>query len=365
MSSATDSRWQMIKLLFLSFLFASGLWYMVIGSAQIEDMVELRVDYRSLPAGLVVRDGMVHKISVRLRGPSELLRGLHARDLVYSVDLSGVQRGANAVPINVDSLLELKAYEMLDVSPSRLVLEIDALIERVLPLEPIIAPLPENSSLRLTNVLLEPSFVTVKGPESLVRPLEQLTINFDPTQDSVEGTRAVSLAIAAPQQVDISPPVTTLRYTLALKTETLEVQRVVQLDADDRSAFSVEPSRVSLTVEVPEGRVKDAEYQAAIRVVVRPPESLVVGASADMPVLVVLPAGARLVRVAPSEISIVRLAPAPTAIPSVIPSVVPSALPAGEPSGALDTQNKRPSVSPPSRTTMQDITGAARGIDIR
>ena len=304
MSSVTESHWQTVKYILLSLLLAVGLWYVVIGSAQVEAQFDLRVDYRGLPEGLVVRDGMVNRISVRLRGPGELLRGLHSRDLAYTVDLSEVKKGANVLPLSVDSLTDLKSYEVVDVSPSRLVLEVDALTERVLPLEVNIAPLPDEAPLRLTNVLLEPSFVTVKGPESLVKPLEHLSVSFDPNQDMDEGTRAMNVAVAGPDQVDITPPVTTLRYTLALKTAELELRRVVQLYAEARARYDVKPRSVSLGVEVPEGRVRDAEYQAAIRVVVRPPQLTTPGSGAEAPVLVVLPAGARLVRVSPSTVTI-------------------------------------------------------------
>lgn len=304
MSSVTESHWQTVKYILLSLLLAVGLWYVVIGSAQVEAQFDLRVDYRGLPSGLVVRDGMVNRISVRLRGPGELLRGLHSRDLSYTVDLSGVKKGANVLPLSVDNLTDLKSYEVVEVAPSRLVLEVDALTERVLPLEVNITPLPDDAPLRLTNVLLEPSFVTVKGPESQIKPLEHLSVSFDPNQDLNEGTRAMSVAIAGPEQVDITPPVTTLRYTLALKTTELELRRVVQLDAEDRARFDVRPRTVDLSVEVPEGRVRDAEYQAAIRVVVRPPRLAAPGDSAEAPVLVVLPAGARLARVSPSAVTI-------------------------------------------------------------
>lgn len=309
MSSVTESHWQTLKYILLSFLLAVGLWYAVIGSAQVEAQLDLRVDYRGLPEGLTVRDGMVNKISVRLRGPAELLRGLHSRDLTYTADLSGVQKGANVLPLNVDSLADFKAYEVVDVTPSRLVLEVDALTERVLPLEVNITPLPDDAPLRLTHVLLEPSFVTVKGPESRVKPLEHLTVAFNPNQDMTEGARAVSVAIAGPDQVEITPPVTTLRYTLSLKTSELELRRAVQLDAEGRARYAVTPRTVALTVEVPEARVRDAEYQAAIRVVVRPPELATPGDRAEVPVLVVLPAGARLVRVEPSVVTITRNAP--------------------------------------------------------
>ena len=91
-----------------------------------ETQVELRVEYAACPTDSSAA-GMVNHISVRLRGSAELLRNLHSRDLVYTVDLSGVQRGATALPLAVDSMPDFKAFEILEIMPSRLVLEADAL----------------------------------------------------------------------------------------------------------------------------------------------------------------------------------------------------------------------------------------------
>ena len=44
MSSVTESHWQTVKYILLSLLLAVGLWYVVIGSAQVEAQFDLRVD---------------------------------------------------------------------------------------------------------------------------------------------------------------------------------------------------------------------------------------------------------------------------------------------------------------------------------
>ena len=104
MSSISNSRIQTVLFALLSLVIATGLWYLVVGRDHVETQVELRVEYRGLPEGLIIREGMVNHISVRLRGSAELLRNLHSRDLVYTVDLSGVQRGATALPMAAPSL---------------------------------------------------------------------------------------------------------------------------------------------------------------------------------------------------------------------------------------------------------------------
>ena len=99
MPSASSSRWQTAFSVLLSLVIATGLWYLVVGRDHVETQVELRVEYRGLPSNLVIGDGMVNQLSVRLRGSAELLRNLHSRDLVYTVDhgrLNGIKSADSA-----------------------------------------------------------------------------------------------------------------------------------------------------------------------------------------------------------------------------------------------------------------------------
>lgn len=301
MSSINNSRLQTVLSVLLSLVIATGLWYLVVGRDHVETQVELRVEYRGLPDGLIIREGMVNHISVRLRGSAELLRNLHSRDLVYTVDLSGVQRGATALPLAVDSMPDFKAFEILEIMPSRLVLEADALTERVVPLENKMLPLPADSPYLISHAILEPSFVTVKGPETQVNSLDRLIVVYDPTKNASEGPHEANVAIVAPPQVEITPPVTTLRYSLDLKTQNVTLSREIQLDNDDEG-YSVRPDQASVEISVPEALVEDRDYLDAVRVIVRQPADFTPGDSAEVTPIVMLPSGAGLISIEPPTV---------------------------------------------------------------
>ena len=301
MSSLSNSRLQSVLSVLLSLVIATGLWYLVVGRDHVETQVELRVEYRGLPEGLIIREGMVNHISVRLRGSAELLRNLHSRDLVYTVDLSGVQRGATALPLAVDSIPDFKAFEILEIMPSRLVLEADALTERVVPLENKMLPLPADSPYLISHAILEPSFVTVKGPETQVNSLDRLIVVYDPTKNASEGPHEANVAIVAPPQVEITPPVTTLRYSLDLKTKEVTLTRDIQLDNEDEG-FSVRPDSAEVEISVPEALVEDRDYLDAVRVIVRQPSNFMPGDSAEVTPIVMLPSGSGLISIDPSTV---------------------------------------------------------------
>lgn len=299
MFSISNSRIQTVLFALISLIIATGLWYIVVGRDHVETQVELRVEYRGLPDGLIIREGMVNHISVRVRGSAELLRYLHSRDLFYTVDLSDVQRGATALPLAVDSIPEFKAFEILEVIPNRLVIEADALTERVVPLEHKLLPLPEDSPYLISHPILEPSFVTVKGPETQVNSMERLVVVYNPAKNASEGQHEANVAIAAPPQVEITPPVTTLRYALEVKTTTVTLKRDILLDSEN-SRYKVSPSIATVEISVPEALAEDKDYLDAVRVIVREPASLTQGDSVEIPPIVMLPSDATLVSIEPS-----------------------------------------------------------------
>ena len=328
MRSASNSRWQTFFSALLSLVIATGLWYLVVGRDHVETQVELRVEYRGLPSGLVVGEGLANQLSVRLRGSAELLRNLHSRDLTYTVDLSGVQRGANAIPLQVSELPDLKPFEIMEVQPNRLVIEADALTERVVPLAARTMPLPPDSPYVMSHIILEPSFVTIKGPEMQVSTLERLLVVYDPNKNASEGPHQANVAISTPPQIEVTPPVTSLRYTLDLKTESLTLRRPVQIGGAD-GEYQISPAKVDVELTVPESMAHDADYLDAVRIVVRPPAELEPNGVTAVTPMVMLPSGARLVQVTPSTIRVVRskeAAPAPAWSPAESPFSMPSNL---------------------------------------
>ena len=262
MRSASNSRWQTLFSALLSLVIATGLWYLVVGRDHVETQVELRVEYRGLPSGLVVGEGLANQLSVRLRGSAELLRNLHSRNLTYTVDLSGVQRGANAIPLKVGELPDLKPFEIMEVIPSRLVIEADALTERVVPLAARTMPLPADSPYVMSHILLDPAFVTIKGPEMQVNTLERLLVIYDPNKNASEGQHQANVAISTPPQIEVTPPVTTLRYTLDVKTRSLTLRRPISV-GDAAGDYAVEPSYADVTVSVPEALADDTARLAS------------------------------------------------------------------------------------------------------
>ena len=119
--------------LLIAFLLAVGVWYAVTGSEKVESQIEVRADYRGLPQGLVIRSGTVSKVSVRVRASVGMIHSLSSRDFAFFVDLASVKKGENALPVNTSQLVLPGGVEVIDVTPSRIYLEVDTMESKTVP----------------------------------------------------------------------------------------------------------------------------------------------------------------------------------------------------------------------------------------
>ncbi len=91
-----------LKELIIAIFLAIFLWYGITGSEKVESYIDVRLDYSGVPAGLVVTEGRVNKVTVRVRASEGLLRSAYDRDRTLVIDLSSVVKGKSVslVPVS-------------------------------------------------------------------------------------------------------------------------------------------------------------------------------------------------------------------------------------------------------------------------
>ena len=296
------------RYLLVAFLLALGLWYTLNAREQIERVVEVRLDYKGLPTGLIVTGGQLNKVSVRLRGPQELLRSMTNREISYTMDLSGVTPGKNVIPLTTgeNKPPELRAYEVLEVTPSRMILEVDKIMETNLPVKVALRASPTASSVRLKDLVVDPPQVTVRGPASVISSMKEIQAEI-PVDLAAEG-KAVSeeVPLLAPPAVELNPQVVKVTWKIDVKRRTLSLQRDIIFEGENPNV-SAQPSRANLMVSVPQAMVKDAGYLAQFQVSV--PSDTVMPAedgAVNAPLQVAVPQGGRVLKISPETVSISR-----------------------------------------------------------
>ncbi|MGE4298640.1 MAG: YbbR-like domain-containing protein [Desulfovibrionaceae bacterium] len=291
------SNWQYML---LSLLLAIVAWFMVSGREKVEVWREAPVQFTGMPSGIVIRSGLRNKIDIRIRGPKGLIHSLDQKVPAYSLDLSSLKAGPNVIALSPDEIPLAKTFEVVEISPPRLTLDVDRVVTRTLAVHPFWdGRLPDD--FELAEASSDPPEVTLRGPESLVGSLDAvatraLVFNATGVTDGQVVEQIVDLNL--PPEVEVDPGIVKARLTFALKTVQMWVTLKLGVSAPWHKSLRFTPRRVRALVDVPLplSRVKDIKNQFSADLVVR--AGLAAGTH-ELPYRVVLPEGCALVRAEP------------------------------------------------------------------
>lgn len=293
--------------LLFSLCLAAGMWYSVTIRDRVDAQLEVRLDYKRIPDNLVVTDGLVNQVRVRLRGPEALVRGINPQNLIQVMNLSNIRKGSNTIPLVPEQWSAgLRAFEILEVTPPRLTLEVDNLQERQIPVIPTTSSQLKSTVQQVERLQSIPPLVTVRGPESIVANMKSLpiTIKLDPTAPA--GEYNLTLPLDTPSLVSAHPPTVRVSYSITSTRKQLTLERPITIDAANKKNYNASPASLLLYVEVPEALARNSVYLNKATVNVTPPP-LEAGESATAPVRFDLPEGMSLVAPQAADITVTKI----------------------------------------------------------
>lgn len=252
------------KDIFIALALAVLTWYLITGREKVETWVDMSVEMTNAPEGLTIRKGLISKIEVRVRGPKGLVRSLDRRKWTYSLDVSKLKVGENLVDIDRERIPLSMAYEVVEVKPSRLILSVDSIAKKEVP---VVAEWrgTHQPDHRLLEIKTQPEVVEVRGAERLVRQMTQVRVvvqnDFEDARSQWSEDVPIKLAEgveANPGQVRVS-----LRFGQDMKTAWVRVP--LHVKPPDDLAVTAAPKYLRLNVEGPLSQLRDAEAGREIK----------------------------------------------------------------------------------------------------
>ena len=316
--------------LLIAFLLAVGIWYVVTGSEKVESQIEVRTDYRGLPQGLIIRSGTVSKVSVRVRASVGMLHSVSGRDFACFVDLSAVKKGDNILPISNNQIMLPGGMEVIDVTPSRIYLDVDTLESKTVPLLASIQGDPPGDYTLEARV--EPAETRISGASSQVAGIGQLVIPVKVDEPLVPGTTESRRLIPLPDGVDAAPHEAKVTLHVGIRRKLVQVTRPVYVYVPEQFGAVVRPDKASLSLAVPESLAGKISANDGIKAYVQLERHE--PGSYSLPVQVALPEGIELVKVQPANVAVTveqKSSARPRAQPAPAKARPPKAQPAKAP----------------------------------
>lgn len=183
----------------VSLLLATLVWAAVSNEASSEVGLEVPLEYRNIPHEMEITGDMTNNVQVRLRGSSQVIKGITARDVATTVDLNQMKTGEKIVPLSPKNVQAPFGAEVIRVNPSSVRFTLEQTLVKSVPVVPTLSGEPAEG-FELGEVLISPKSVEIEGPESRVNSLSSLVtvpIHLERLRASIE--QPVDLDVPDPQ----------------------------------------------------------------------------------------------------------------------------------------------------------------------
>lgn len=292
--------------LLMAFIVALGLWYTVSVRDRIEAQFTFRLEFKGQPQNLIITSGLVHSMTLRARGPEALMRSINTQNLVWPVDLSKIQRGSNIIPLLPQNRSpSFRAFEIIDMTPPRLVVEAEPALERSLPLAVTLQTDFAKGVIEVRGIRTIPEMVLVRGPESTMAALKNIPVPLRVGATSRQGAHSAQVPLSPPLLVTTTPPTVTVQYEVASSRRTVVLERPIAVSYKGGGELELEPDSFVLEAEIPANLADNISYLRKLQLHVNAPP-LEPGASATVPLEVTLPPGMQLKTALPGDIAVTR-----------------------------------------------------------
>lgn len=193
----TLAEWKSAGLKLLSLLLAFILF--LISRQPFSDMrlVGVPVEFTGLQQGMEIvgDENVTPTVSVRLRGPRDVVRGLLPNQLAVTANLSNKEPGERVVQLKPQNVLVPDGIEVMQIEPANIRLQLEHTSQKMVQVEPQFLGTPPDN-FEIYQVQIEPPLLGIEGPQSYLANLTQVkteSINLREQRHSFKTTLDVEL----------------------------------------------------------------------------------------------------------------------------------------------------------------------------
>lgn len=183
----------------VSLFLATLLWAAVSNEATSEIGLEVPLEYRNIPSRAEITGDITNTVQVRLRGSSNVIKDITAKDVSTTIDLSKMRMGEKIVALSPQNVDAPFGAEVIRVNPSSVRFTLERTMTKTVSITPTMVGQPADG-FEVARVLIVPNAVEVEGPESRVNGLSSIAtipIRLDRRQSTFE--QVTDLDVPDPQ----------------------------------------------------------------------------------------------------------------------------------------------------------------------
>jgi YbbR domain-containing protein len=171
-----------LRTLIWAFLLAVAVWIAAVTAADPDELrtypTPVRIEIIGQDPGLLIKGSTPSEVQVSIRAPQSVWSRLTAQpgSVRAVLDLAGLKAGEHTLSVQVQ--VDARPIRIVTVSPSSVLLSLEPLVSRTLPLQYTISGQPAVGY-QAGDLALDPTEVVLAGPESIVQQVAKVRIVID------------------------------------------------------------------------------------------------------------------------------------------------------------------------------------------
>ncbi len=237
----------------LALIIAVGLW--VAGHRDTERALEVPLEFRNIPADLMVLDNRVDYVVLRVMGPRTSVSTLDADNLKLSLDLDGAKSGLLSYPLAANDFNVPRGVTVARITPPVVHLRLEPVAKRTLPVSVRLSGKP-MAGYRIAHTSVRPESVAVQGPAEEVRRMAAVeTVPVDVEEGRGGIKRRVRLSNDG-KPLSIVPDQVEVVVTIEEEQASRAFERIEVHAKDFKGVYNVAPSSVYVRVAGPKSAIE-------------------------------------------------------------------------------------------------------------
>jgi YbbR domain-containing protein len=296
----------------VSLFFALFLWYFVVGEDKVDMTVYVPLEITNLEQNLVISNQFKRQLEVTVNGPRGLVHNIANQKITRPVDLSNYRPGSHVIQNKPESIKLPRGIQIQHIRPANITLKIDRLLEKELPIKPVILGKPATG-FEIASIISDPPTLSLSAPAEIIG--EEVFLPTMPIE--IKGLKN-SLKVQVP--LDVSEQITELIGEPIISVNVLIREKMVSREFDgipvefdhqaERTTYRLDHHQVKVKTALPYSTANKKavkfHFEANIDADNLPPGRHV------LPVNIVSdPPGIRIVEIIPPRITIAISKPDP------------------------------------------------------
>jgi YbbR domain-containing protein len=237
----------------LALIIAVGLW--VAGHRDTERALEVPLEFRNIPADLMVLDNRVDYVVLRVMGPRTSVSTLDADNLKLSLDLDGAKSGLLSYPLTANDFNVPRGVTVARITPPVVHLRLEPVAKRTLPVSVRLSGKP-MAGYRIARTSVRPESVAVQGPAEEVRRMTAVeTVPVDVEEGRGGIKRRVRLSNDG-KPLSIVPDQVEVVVTIEEEQANRAFERIEVHAKDFNGVYNVAPQSVYIRVSGPKSAIE-------------------------------------------------------------------------------------------------------------